>query len=163
MQERSEAERRTIWPCLNVATWRRERSDRAIQQICKPFQINQVSTLAVTTLKASNLNCAVWDRIFIFCCMNRPRIYTHAIKIIYIYTHIKIIDVFVMCCEAPLRLCVPKENFSKKRVAQIRRSFPQLLKKLISPTGPKNNQRGNPQAAQLEDTGCRKWLIMLKK
>ena len=34
MQERSEAERRAIWPCLNVATWRRERSDRAIQQIC---------------------------------------------------------------------------------------------------------------------------------
>ena len=33
MQERSEAERRAIWPCLNVATWRRERSDRAIQQI----------------------------------------------------------------------------------------------------------------------------------
>ena len=26
------AERRAIWPCLNVATWRRERSDRAIQQ-----------------------------------------------------------------------------------------------------------------------------------
>ena len=33
MQERSEAERRAIWPCLNVATWRRERSDRAIQQL----------------------------------------------------------------------------------------------------------------------------------
>ena len=33
MQERSEAERRAIWPCLNVATWRRERSDRPIQQI----------------------------------------------------------------------------------------------------------------------------------
>ena len=33
MQERSEAERRAIWPYLNVATWRRERSDRAIQQI----------------------------------------------------------------------------------------------------------------------------------
>ena len=32
-QERSEAERRAIWPCLNVATWRRERNDRAIQQI----------------------------------------------------------------------------------------------------------------------------------
>ena len=29
MQERSEAERRAIWPCLNVATWRSERSDRA--------------------------------------------------------------------------------------------------------------------------------------
>ena len=27
------AKRRAIWPCLNVATWRRERSDRAIQQI----------------------------------------------------------------------------------------------------------------------------------
>ena len=26
------AKRRAIWPCLNVATWRRERSDRAIQQ-----------------------------------------------------------------------------------------------------------------------------------
>ena len=25
--------RRAIWPCLNVATWRRERSDRAIQQM----------------------------------------------------------------------------------------------------------------------------------
>ena len=32
MQERSEVERRAIWPCLNVATWRKERSDRAIQQ-----------------------------------------------------------------------------------------------------------------------------------
>ena len=32
--KRSEAERRAIWPCLNVATWRRKRSDRAIQQIC---------------------------------------------------------------------------------------------------------------------------------
>ena len=30
MQERSEAERRAIWPCLNVATCR---SDRAIQQM----------------------------------------------------------------------------------------------------------------------------------
>ena len=30
----AEAEGRAIWPCLNVATWRRERSDRAIQQIC---------------------------------------------------------------------------------------------------------------------------------
>ena len=28
------AKRRAIWPCLNVATWQRERSDRAIQQIC---------------------------------------------------------------------------------------------------------------------------------
>ena len=27
------AERRAIWPCLNVATWRRERRDRAISQI----------------------------------------------------------------------------------------------------------------------------------
>ena len=26
--------------------------------------------LAVTSLKASNLNSAVWDRVFIFCCMN---------------------------------------------------------------------------------------------
>ena len=36
MQGRSEAERRAIWPCLNVATWRKKRSDvnRAIQQIC---------------------------------------------------------------------------------------------------------------------------------
>ena len=33
MQERSEAGRSAKWPCLNVATWRRERSDRAIQQI----------------------------------------------------------------------------------------------------------------------------------
>ena len=35
MEDRSEAERRAIWPCLNVATWRRERSDRAIKQIRK--------------------------------------------------------------------------------------------------------------------------------
>ena len=27
--------------------------------------------LVVTALKASNLNSAVWDQIFIFCCMNR--------------------------------------------------------------------------------------------
>ena len=33
MQEQSEAERRAIWLCLNVATWRRERSDRAIEQM----------------------------------------------------------------------------------------------------------------------------------
>ena len=33
--------------------------------------------LAVTTLKASNLNSAVWDQIFIFCCMNRPHHYFH--------------------------------------------------------------------------------------
>ena len=26
MQARSEAERRVIWPCLNVATWRREKA-----------------------------------------------------------------------------------------------------------------------------------------
>ena len=37
MQERSEAERRAIWPYFNVATWRRERSDRAIQQIWSIF------------------------------------------------------------------------------------------------------------------------------
>ena len=36
--------------------------------------------LAVTTLKGSNLNSAVWDRIFIFCCMNRPPFSTTAIK-----------------------------------------------------------------------------------
>ena len=29
MQERSEEDRRAIWPCINVATWPRERSDRA--------------------------------------------------------------------------------------------------------------------------------------
>ena len=29
--------------------------------------------LAVTALKANNLNSAVWDQSFIFCCMNRPR------------------------------------------------------------------------------------------
>ena len=28
------AKRRAIWPCLNVATWGKERSDRAIQQTC---------------------------------------------------------------------------------------------------------------------------------
>ena len=28
MQERREAERLGIWPCLNVATWRKERSDQ---------------------------------------------------------------------------------------------------------------------------------------
>ena len=58
MQERSEAERRAIWPCLNVATWRRERSDRAILQILTSS--NQVPyILAVTALKASELNSAV--------------------------------------------------------------------------------------------------------
>ena len=30
--------------------------------------------LAVTTLKASILNSAAWDRIFILCCLNRPQI-----------------------------------------------------------------------------------------
>ena len=59
MQERSEAERRAIWPCLNVATWRRERSDRAIQQIMLTSS-NQVSYIsAVTALKARKLNFAV--------------------------------------------------------------------------------------------------------
>ena len=28
MQERSEVERRAMWPCLNVTTWRMERSDK---------------------------------------------------------------------------------------------------------------------------------------
>ena len=37
MQERSEAEPRAIRPCLNVATWRRERSVRAIQRIRQKF------------------------------------------------------------------------------------------------------------------------------
>ena len=41
MQGRSEVERRAILPCLNVATWRRDRSDRAIKQIRK-LQRNQV-------------------------------------------------------------------------------------------------------------------------
>ena len=55
MQEQNEAERRANWPCLNVATWRRERSDRAIQHICQPLQLNQVPyILAATALKASN-------------------------------------------------------------------------------------------------------------
>ena len=30
----AEADRRAIWPCFNVATWRRERSDRTIQETC---------------------------------------------------------------------------------------------------------------------------------
>ena len=38
--------------------------------------------LAVTTLKASNLNSAVWDRIFIFCCMNRPQLGSKASMIL---------------------------------------------------------------------------------
>ena len=60
MQERSEAERRAVWPCLNVATWRRKRSDRAIQQICALLQINRVPyILAITALEASNLNSAI--------------------------------------------------------------------------------------------------------
>ena len=37
--------------------------------------------LAVTTLKASKLNSALWDQIFIFCCMNRPHPKTHVRKI----------------------------------------------------------------------------------
>ena len=37
------------------------------------FQRNQgPCVLAVTALKTSNLNSAVWDHIFIFCCTNRP-------------------------------------------------------------------------------------------
>ena len=46
MQERSEAERRAIWPCLNVATWRRERSDRAIQQMLFATKYNQMKIIA---------------------------------------------------------------------------------------------------------------------
>ena len=45
MQERSEAERRAIWPCLNVATWRRERSDRDIQQTYKPPRFSLFANL----------------------------------------------------------------------------------------------------------------------
>ena len=33
MQERSEAERRAIWPCLNVATWRRIPKASNIQSV----------------------------------------------------------------------------------------------------------------------------------
>ena len=153
MQERREAERRAMWPCLNVATWRKERSDRAIQQVCKPFiynffavaavadwnsmpetvvrcdnvnafkkfrqtlgtqnvqhrvpcekwthmkelidrgcglqirkePVNKSSSniLAVTALKASNLNSAVWDQIFIFGCMNKHQIIIPQIGDIY--------------------------------------------------------------------------------
>ena len=35
---------------------------------------------AVTALKASNLNSAVWVRIFIFCCMNRHGVYSYSRK-----------------------------------------------------------------------------------
>ena len=54
MQERSEAERRAIWPCLNVATWRRERSDRAIQQIMltSSNQVSYISAVAVHVMFA---------------------------------------------------------------------------------------------------------------
>ena len=44
MQERSEAERRAIWPCLNVATWRRERSDKYAN-----LQKNQVPYILAVT------------------------------------------------------------------------------------------------------------------
>ena len=48
MQERSEAERRAIWPCLNVATWRRERSDRAMQQI----QWNSIAFHSIPSIRS---------------------------------------------------------------------------------------------------------------
>ena len=51
------AERRAIWACINVATGRRERSNRAIQHIWKFFRVNHVLyILTVTALKASILN-----------------------------------------------------------------------------------------------------------
>ena len=47
MQERNEAERRARWPCLNIATWRRERSDRALQQIRQsPQSITKMKKIA---------------------------------------------------------------------------------------------------------------------
>ena len=46
MQERSKAERRAIWPCLNLATWRRERSDRAIQQMLIATKYNHMKIIA---------------------------------------------------------------------------------------------------------------------
>ena len=42
MQERSEAERRAIRPCLNVATWGRERSDLVIQQTALSVWIESI-------------------------------------------------------------------------------------------------------------------------
>ena len=41
MQERSEAERRVIRPCLNVATWRRERSDNKHDKV-RPHSIRSL-------------------------------------------------------------------------------------------------------------------------
>ena len=44
MQERSEAERRAIWPCLNIATWRRERNHTTNMLIATKY--NQMKLIA---------------------------------------------------------------------------------------------------------------------
>ena len=67
MQERSEAERRAIWPCLNVATWRRERSDRAIQKICNLFNCRYLHLGLNCWHLVSSSKYFVWDSIDAFC------------------------------------------------------------------------------------------------
>ena len=66
MQQRSGAERRAIWTCLNVAIWRRERSDRAIQQI----QQNSTAFLSIPAIRTKGSTSALSTRKF------RP-IYSH--------------------------------------------------------------------------------------
>ena len=74
MQERSDVPYAMPQCCMLLLGEGSEATEPYIQQICKPFQINKRLTpyiLAVTALKASNFNSAVWGRIFIFCCNNR--------------------------------------------------------------------------------------------
>ena len=59
MQERSEAERRAIWPCLNVATWRRERSDRAIQHMLTSSNISGTGLTSVANNGIKELGVSV--------------------------------------------------------------------------------------------------------
>ena len=57
MQERSEAERRAIWPCLNVATWPTTTDVTTTNMLTSTNQVPYI--LAVTALNASKLNSAV--------------------------------------------------------------------------------------------------------
>ena len=71
MQERSEATCHMAMPqcCYLAKGAKRPSHTTNIQTFLNKSSSN---ILAVTALKASNLNSAVWDQIFIFCCMNRP-------------------------------------------------------------------------------------------
>ena len=87
MQERSEAERCAIWPCLNVATWRRERSDRAIQQILSnstalhsiPALRSEGSTSVLSTRKIRPIYSHPWKGIKHTCILAERNTYAMAI------------------------------------------------------------------------------------